>query len=366
MLLTLVQDDPQLQNVKLIPYPYSGKRGTGRGIDEYCNFIINGLRENNFNKIDLVPTSLRKFSPFMILMTEISFTYKLSRVKGPVYHFLSPVGAKTAAIIGKQPFIVTINDVIPFVVKGFHPIRYFILRRYISISVKSASKVIVPFNYTKQFLTDKLKISDSKIEVINYWIDQQSEMADLQKMSHDFKTKKYLIFFGSHNAVIRGGDIAIKTIANLQKYYPDLSLKIVLRKDSKDYRTLKRLAYKFSVSDNVEFIDFLKEQQMNEEIKDAVAVLYPSRLGYGYIFTKSIQLGTPVISSSSLDMKDFENFYEGLCPENDINCYSLKVKKIIEEPAFNKSLLKQGYEILKSFNPDIAIQKMVSIYQQYV
>ena len=361
-----MQDERALPNIKLIPYPYNGKSGTGRGIDEYCNFIINGLRKENFNRLDLVPTNLKKFGPFRILVKELGFMFKLRKVNGCAFHFLSPVGAKTAAVIGKKPYIVTINDVIPFEVKGFHPLRYFALRKFIDISVKKSSKVIVPFRYTKHFLMEKLDVPDSKIEIINYWIPKEESTIARTVRSKNHATKKYLIFFGSHNAVVRGGDTAIRIFANIQNSYPDLSLKIVLKTNSKDYKLLRKLAIRLSVSHKIEFLDFMDEQLMNREIIDAVSVLYPSRLGYGYIFTKSIMLGTPVISSLSLDMKDFEGYYDTLCPEGDIECYSKIVKKIIEDQDFINKLTSQGNEILKSFDPDIALKKIISIYQQYL
>ena len=362
-----MQEKGVLQNVKLIPYPYSGKAGTGRGIDEYCNFIINSIQKKNFSRLDLVPTNLKKFSPFMIFISELGFMLKLRKVKGSVLHFLSPVGAKTAAFIGKKPYIVTINDVIPFMVKGFHPVRYFVLRRFIRISVIKASKVIVPFNYTKQFLIEKLNVPDSKIEVVNYWITNEDTITDPKKKSDKGNAvNKYIIFFGSHNAVVRGGDTAIRIFANIRKSYPDLSLKMVLKTNSKDYVVLMRLALALSVSDQVEFLDFMEEKQMNQEIIDAVAVLYPSRLGYGYIFTRSLMLGTPVISSLSLDMKNFEGHYDGLCVEDDVDCFSKTIRKIIEDQEFTKKIANQGNEILKSFNPDIAITKLISIYQHFL
>lgn len=351
-------------SVKILSHPYSCQIGTGRGIDAYCVFIIGGLSKMGFEKVELIPSGVKSFNSISVLKAEVGFLNRVRRLNGRVFHFLSPVGAKTAAFVRKKQFIVTINDVIPFFVKGFHPLRYFALRWFISLSAKHASKVIVPFDFTKKFLADKMKIPESRIEVVNYWLDEM-ELDPYPKVESGENKKKYLIFFGSHNAIIRGGDIAVTAFARLLKIHPDVILKLVVKMNSRDTIKLKRLVSRLSISSSVQFIDFLIEKEMNREISNASAVLYPSRLGYGYLFTKGIRLGKPVISTSSLDMNDFLDKYDGLCPENDIDCIVEKISRVLTDPEFCKKLASQGSEILKLFDSNRAIEKMISIYNQY-
>lgn len=349
----------------LIPHPYSGKEGTGRGIDEYCQFILSGLKKNKYENVEMMPPIMTNFSSVSILTSELRFAFKLRRLDGNVFHFLSPVGAKTATFIGKKPFIITVNDVIPFKVKGYHPLRYFILRRFIISSAKGASKIIVPFKFTKKFLINNLGIPESKIEVVNYWLGKEEGLRQYPKNSTNETVENYIIFFGSHNAIIRGGDTVLKVFKRVSESIPDLSLKMVLSLDSRDAKKLDNLARNLSISQKVQFIDFMDQERMNLEIANAAAVLYPSRLGYGYLFTKSISLGTPVISSTSLDMEDFEDVYGGLCQENDVSCFEEKIKKTLKDDEFRDMIKNQGKEVLKYFSSEQAIQKMIKIYQTY-
>ena len=354
------------RRLNIVSYPYKCISGTGRGIDEYCRFIIDRMDEEAKYNLSLLPYTKKNLGFLNLISSEFGLFFKMARTKSGVFHCLSPVGAKTAAILKKRPLVVTVHDVIPFHIKRFHLIRYFFLRKFIGYSVKKADKVIVPFEFTKSFLLEKYKIDSSKIVVVNYWVENKNGTEPFERTVNKESKSPYVIFFGSHNPIIRGADIALKAFYRISKGNSDLTLKIVVRSDSPDVGELKAMINEMRLEHRVQLLNLLEEDEMDRSIGSALAVIYPARIGYSYLFTKTLQLNAPVIGTASLDMMDFEDRYEGLCGQDDPDCLAVKIRKLINDEKFRLVLLEQGKKILEDFSPEDAIEKILSIYDEFI
>ncbi len=113
---------------------------------------------------------------------------------------------------------------------------------------------------------------------------------------------KYLLYVGSAYPH-KGLDLLIEAWVDLEKMYPDLHLKIVGMEDVFMQR-LQNEVQRRKLS-RVEFLGYVKDEDLPELYEDAAAFVYPSRFeGFGLPPLEALQRGCPVVASRAASLPE--------------------------------------------------------------
>jgi glycogen(starch) synthase len=96
----------------------------------------------------------------------------------------------------------------------------------------------------------------------------------------------------------KGVDILIKSVANLSRDYPDLTVKIV--GDGPSYEELNQLVGDYGLSDNVKFTGHLDRDAVNQVLLKSKILALPSRKeSFGLVLLEAANAGCAVVASST-------------------------------------------------------------------
>lgn len=178
---------------------------------------------------------------------------------------------------------------------------------------------------------------------------------------NNIDTQLKLISVGSLSQMYKSPDIAIKSIAILNKIGINCTLRWL--GDGKYKKSMKKLANKLGVGDKVQFLGNVSSSQVKEELLNSDIFLHISRTeGLPRAIIEAMSLGLPCIGSrvgGIPELLDDIAIVNKLSPTN-------VVKKIVEF-ANDKDLLnkqsKRNFIEAKSYNEIILNKKRIEFYE---
>jgi len=260
--------------VSLISYPYAPVM-SGRGIDRYCYFLYRFLAEVGVH-VKIAGVSPVKASLRSVAISEPRMMWKVWRSTASIFHAVSPVGGRLAAVGNKRPLITSIHDVIPFFLHNYSPMKYAFLRLCIGVSARFSDALIVPFEFTKRFIVRKFGIEPKRVNVVNLGVD----LDQFHPKSLGQGSGKQILFLGGAFPIIRGGDILLRAFCRASPELDDTEL--LVGGTGPEENALRTLANSLGVSSKVRFLGFIRESELASYLRRADLQVHPSRLGLSF------------------------------------------------------------------------------------
>ncbi len=220
-----------------------------------------------------------------------------------------------------------------------------------NIYKKNVDLFLCPSTYMKKQLL-KAGFDRNKVRVVRYGID----VAGIQP---SYTSKGYMIYFGRLSE-----EKGVETVVHLAKMLPDIDFKIVGKGPKEKYLHLLSHGCK-----NIEFTGFRKGEELNELVRNSMAVLLPSRVHetFPLVTLEAMALGKPVIAShvGGIDeiVQDRTNGF--LIQPLDMNEWAEQVMRL----AYDEELLLQmgrsaRETVEKGFTLSRHHKEILEIYQE--
>jgi glycosyltransferase involved in cell wall biosynthesis len=241
-----------------------------------------------------------------------------------------------------------------------YPDKYF-RRLFRIITTKYACRVaeivIVNSNYTKSEVIKYCKIKENKIVLIN-------EAADLEQFSSitdKISLKKYLLDkYGISGDFIlqvsglydhKNPIVSIRTLGLLKKKGCNLELVLAGIDTLNNWPRYQEIAKELNIAENVHYVGFLMPEEVNKFYNTAICLLYPSYSEtFGIPPLEAMACGTPVIGSDKSAVPEIISGGGIIVDTNDLENIALIIIKLLNEPEFRQSIIKQGYLRLSEFS----------------
>jgi glycosyltransferase involved in cell wall biosynthesis len=193
-------------------------------------------------------------------------------------------------------------------------IPYSVLKLFANIFMKLvcgiSNKVIVGTHIGKLALIEHSRISEDKIEVIQFGTlpIQKLNEEKISEMKKKFQNKKIILYFGVISPR-KGQEIAIKALSEISEKIPDFVLVIAgtASKEFKSYeKDLHNLTKKLNLEERVIFTGYVEDDEIGPlfNLSDFSMHVYGQMSSSTYALTFSIQHSKPVIISN------IETFHE--------------------------------------------------------
>jgi glycosyltransferase involved in cell wall biosynthesis len=276
-------------------------------------------------------------------------------------HFLTPAAAIYSSFFNRiRPCIVTFHELsfLSHETHGFHYYTFFAPLWY-KLATK-ASRIIVPTMQTRDDLVKYLKISSSKITVINYAISDY-----LKPLEDPFKRLEgkeeynigYLGTLGRKKRV----DYAIKAFYIFRKKYPNVKAKFLIcgRKDM-EYQKLKTLVKTLKLEKEVIFLGFVKSELDAYNLFDIF--VFPSEWeGLGYPILEAQKCGTPVVIRALARIPLESRLYA-------VKAYSTedmadKIYLLLTDINYRNKIVQAGLEYANKFTVERMAMEYIKAYE---
>lgn len=332
----------------LLGYPYTPRRHTGRGIDEYLFHLTASYSRR---KIPFLLLENGRFPDHVrqLFLGEPQMLSRVAHRPGGFWHAVSPVGARFAVMVGRHPLVTTVHDIMPFYMLSRHPARYRFLRFCIELACRSSDRIIVPFPSVRQFLVERLAVPEEKIALVPYGVDASEITLDASvEPSSAADRGDTVLFFGSWNPIDRGGDIAVKAMVRVVKERP--RARLLLSCTGPETETLRQLARRLGVESSVTFPGFVPAERLAETFRLASAVVFASRLSFNLLEMKAMYAGVPVVVTDVRDQSHFVGDAGLILPPEDPEAMGAELVRLLGDASLQASLIERGRRRVREFS----------------
>lgn len=167
----------------------------------------------------------------------------------------------------------------------------------------------------------------------------------------------------------KGIDCSIRAVHELRKRGLDCRLR--LAGDGPELEPLKALAQELGLVEFVEFLGFLDQNTLRQEMEQAHIFLHPSRVtaegdreGIPNSLLEAMAAGLPVVATAHSGIPEaVENGVEGLLtPENDVGAIAEAITQVL---AVWKHMSRSAYaRVQREYSTTAAAEKLESIYAE--
>lgn len=277
----------------------------------------------------------------------------------------------TVPVTSPVPYVVTIHDLIKHFSRGqdtttrtrsVYWLKFaaydFVLRR----AVRRAGAIIVPSEWSKNQLMEKLSVSAAKIRIV-----PEAVAASLTRKKNFLAVKRspkpYLLYVGNlypHKNV----SIIIEAL-QLMTSSP-LGLKIVCARSVFTSRFLTEVRRR-GAQDSVELLGQVSDNQLANLYKGATAYVFPSRLeGFGLPGLEAMALGTPVVAARASSLPEVYGKAAIYFDPDSSSQLADRLQELIADPGLGAKLRRLGYRQAKRYSWQKAAQQTRKVYGDVV
>lgn len=169
----------------------------------------------------------------------------------------------------------------------------------------------------------------------------------------------------------KGIDCSIQALKMLRDQGMDCTLR--LAGDGPELASLRELADRLSVCKDVQFLGFLDQVTLREEMETAHIFLHPSRVtsggdreGIPNSLLEAMAAGMPVVATAHSGIPEaVESGKEGiLTPENDVEAIAQAVSNVAEIETWRAMSLAAHRRIVSQFSTEAAATALETIYRE--
>ena len=291
--------------------------------------------------------------------------YRLSRLirgEGDVIHLPNQNFARYA-LFGKNPFIVTVHDLIRFCFNFTkETISERILLKLDIRYIKRASHIIADSQNTRNDLIKYLKVPDSKITVIYPGVDHSI----FKPYNVKLLDKPYILYVGSERPRKSLGRL-LDAFAKLKGEFPELKLvKVGAFGRSKEYRRdiMKKLS-SLGITEGVIFIDHVSELELAYYYTSAQLLAYPSLYeGFGLPPLEAMACGCPVVTSNTSSLPEVVGEAGIMVDPYDIDSLAQAMRQVLTNSELRDDMVRKGLEQSKKFSWEKAAEQTLEVYKK--
>ncbi len=287
---------------------------------------------------------------------------KLVRSQDDIVH-LSNQNFARFALFTKNPYIVTVHDVIRFCFDfAKETISERILLKLDIMSIKRASHIIAVSKHTKSDLIDYLKIPEDRISVIYNGIDHSI----FKPYNVKIIDKPHILYVGSERPR-KNLDRLIEAFAMLKRELPELKLvKVGEPGRSSDYRrrTMRKLD-SLGVTQDVIFVNYTAELDLAHYYSSATLLAYPSLYeGFGLPPVEAMACGCPVVASNTSSLPEVVGEAGIMVDPYDTGSLAQAMREVLTNSKLRDEMVRRGLEQSKNFLWEKAAEQTQKVYDE--
>lgn len=251
---------------------------------------------------------------------------------------------------------------IPFLPCKF--LRY-IARRFTRRQCRAVNTVIAPSQPMQQVLIDYGVSTPIEIIPTGMQMEQFSKAnGDAFRRKHGIPADRPVLVHVGRIAHEKNIDFLIKVLALVRQHIR--SVLLIVAGEGPALNHIQALARKLRLEENTLFVGYLSRDHELMDCYQAGDVFVFASLTetQGLVLLEAMALGVPVVSIAHLGTEDILRCQRGaLIADNDINDFSSKVIRLLEDSAMQKQLGEDGRRYSAEWSATRQAEKLYQLYQ---
>jgi len=275
----------------------------------------------------------------------------------------------------KVPSVLTIHDVIPFTFReamGFFR-NHFVYKPRIREACQLNDVIATVSEFSRQDIAKTVGVPLEKIHVVPNGLREPAEIdpavkADLEKKFgledgfilnvggiHERKNIPRLI--QSFAALVKNQDFKGKLVITGSVSGPPYQEKMKKLCDA--------AVSNAGMDGRVIFTGFISEQELDNLLRDAELLIYPSLYeGFGIPILEAMKVGTPVVTSNVTAMPEVAGGAAALVDPLDTAAMTEAMSRIMQDDAYRAGLIEKGKARVLPYTWDAACECYIELYKQ--
>lgn len=241
-------------------------------------------------------------------------------------------------------------------IKRWH--AFLMMQNYV---VKRLRHVITVSKQSQLDIAKYFKVPYNSVDLIYNGIDTD-EFRPIEGLRKPWR----IMTTASADVPLKGLDVLLKALANLQAKYSELELLVVGK--AKPGGATERLIHQLNLTDKVTFVSGIETSELVRLYGEATLAVSPSIYeGFGLPAGEAMACGVPLISSDGGALPEIVGDAGVVVPAGDANSLQKAIDDLLADPMKRETLGKQGRaRILEKFSWAVAAEKMTAYYRQVI
>jgi glycosyltransferase involved in cell wall biosynthesis len=281
-------------------------------------------------------------------------------------YFASPV-------LAASPIVVTVHDVIPLVLPGYHRSRQSaVYSRFMAwAAARSAATIITVSEHARQDIVRMLRVPEERVHVTYEAVDgrfrpHHPESA-LPAVRKRYRLPDRFVLYAGGSERRKNLETLIRAWARVAPRLRDreVSLVVVARFPPPDplYPDIPGLAASLGLTD-VRFIGEVSEEDKPAVYACALAFCFPSLYeGFGFPPLEAMASGVPTLSSDAASLPEVVGDGGLLLDPQDVEAWADALERVVESSAMRRELGRRGVERAAGFCWRRTAQQTVQVYR---
>lgn len=222
-------------------------------------------------------------------------------------------------------------------------------------SAKNAGKIFTISLASKNDIIKEYKVPPEKVVVTYPGIKEEKPMPNNKSSFGD-----YILFVGT----LQPRKNIVRLVEAFSKLKGELNLVIVGKKGWL-FEEILKAPKKFSVSDRVKFLDFVKDEDMPSLYKNAVCFCLPSLYeGFGLPILEAMKYGCPVVLSNVSSLPEAGGDAAVYVDPEDVESIANGLERVVSDERLRKDLIQKGLLHVKKFSWEKTAEETLKVLEE--
>jgi glycosyltransferase involved in cell wall biosynthesis len=234
---------------------------------------------------------------------------------------------------------------------------------------KQAHSVCVQTEWGKKDLVEQYHIPPKKIDVIRWGSAFEAYSnpveAEVQQVRRELGLPAIFLVYPAVTWPHKNHELILRGLAWMRQHH-GIAVDVVFTGATNSYRdTLQKLAVDLEVAQQIHFLGFVTDKQIQAIFRLATAMVFPSIFeGLGLPIIEAFRVGLPVACSSATVLPevggDAALFFDPNSPEE----FGQSIERLLSSEELRLTMIARGYRALQRYTADAAALEFVELYQR--
>jgi glycosyltransferase involved in cell wall biosynthesis len=341
--------------------------GVVGGSETYMARLLSGLAERS-TAFDYTIFALPQFKEahpvmaktFKMAYAPVSGQWKSFRVAGENTWLVQQCRKRKIALVhyagGVVPMIRTSRPVLTI-----HDLQYLYYPEYftktklnylkvmVPRSAETARLVLVPSEYTRRTVIERLNIDPSIVIVVPHGVSPREGKETTQEIRGRYDISGPFFLYPAITYPHKNHLVLIDAFAKVLKTHPETTLVLTGAKGSMEVR-MRSAIQGLGIGDRVKRLGYIPSDDLDALYHEAVAMTFPSRFeGFGAPVLEAMARGCPVIAADATALPEVVEEHGCLVSPDNSDHWAQAMAEVLDDAELRNRFSKSGLERAREF-----------------
>jgi glycosyltransferase involved in cell wall biosynthesis len=223
------------------------------------------------------------------------------------------------------------------------------LKLMVPRSAEAARLILVPSEFTRRTIIERLDIDPSIVIVVPHGISPRERSAPTQDIRENYELSDPYFLYPAITYPHKNHLVLIEAFAKVLGAHPDTVLVLTGAKGSMETRIASEIK-SLAIEDRVRRLGYVPAADLDALYHEAVAMCFPSRFeGFGAPVLEAMSRSCPVIAADATALPEVVAEAGRLVSPDNVDGWAQEMNDLLEDFALRDQLVKAGLERAHEF-----------------